>query len=373
VRALQAVWVFFIGLLFIPGAVAQTPAPDTRPGVAPDIRADETNLKLQRGNYVVVPIPISNPTLGTGLIAGGAYFYPQTDEQRIAQPASVTAAAAMYTTNDSRAAAIVQQNYLKENRWRFTGALGAADLRLSLPTPEGYVGPRSVDWQVEGQFLFARLARRVVRDWYAGAFTRIIDADQRIDLVDTYDPGFDTSLSVRSAGIGISLELDSRDLPLNSYSGQHLILNALFNEEAIGSDSTYQSYSASFRSYHILREGLVLAADLQACKRGRNAPLWDACTVGLRGFSVTDYLGKTSSSAQLELRWRFRKRLGLVGFGGAGYVDDSFGGLQDQEVIPSYGAGIRFMVLEEKRINMRLDYARSNDDDAIYFSVGEAF
>ena len=29
---------------------------DTRPGMAPDIREDETKLKLQKGNFVVVPI-----------------------------------------------------------------------------------------------------------------------------------------------------------------------------------------------------------------------------------------------------------------------------------------------------------------------------
>lgn len=369
----QTVAILWIGLLFAQVAAAQTPSTDTRPGIAPDIRHDDSNLKYQRGNYVVVPIPISNPTLDTGLIAGGAYFYPQSDAQRNAQPASVTAAAAMYTTNDSRALAIVQQNYWSGNRWRFTGALGAADLRLSLLSPEDSAGQGSVDWNIDGQFLFARLARRLVGNWYAGAFARIIDADQRIDLVDTPVSGFDTSLAVRSVGVGMSLEFDTRDMPLNSYSGRHLKLDALFNDESIGSDSTYQSYNASFRSYHRLREGLVLAGDLQTCKRGGNAPLWDACTIRLRGFSATDYLGKVSSSAQLELRWRVGKRLGFAGFAGAGYTGDSFNGIREHEAIPSYGVGLRFMVLEEKRINLRLDYARSTDSDAIHVSVGEAF
>jgi hypothetical protein len=31
------------------------------------------------------------------------------------------------------------------------------------------------------------------------------------------------------------------------------------------------------------------------------------------------------------------------------------------------------MVLAAKRINLRLDYARSTDSDAIHVSVGEAF
>lgn len=73
-------------------ALAQESRTDTRPGIAPDIREDDTKLKLQRGDFVIVPIPISNQTLGTGLVAGAAYFYAQTDAQKKLQPASVTAA-----------------------------------------------------------------------------------------------------------------------------------------------------------------------------------------------------------------------------------------------------------------------------------------
>ena len=67
-------------------AYAQEDTTDTRPGIAPDIRDDDTRLKVQRGNFVVVPIPISDPTLGDGLIAGAAYFYPQTEEEKSSRP-----------------------------------------------------------------------------------------------------------------------------------------------------------------------------------------------------------------------------------------------------------------------------------------------
>jgi outer membrane translocation and assembly module TamA len=93
----------------------------------------------------------------------------------------------------------------------------------------------------------------------------------------------------------------------------------------------------------------------------------------LRGFSATDYLGRVSASAQLEARWQMSRRWGLVGFAGSGYVGDAFSGVRDHEPIASYGGGLRFMVLPAKRINIRLDLARSDDSDAIHFSVGEAF
>jgi hypothetical protein len=363
-----------VGLLVlqISLAIAQETATDTRPGIAPDIRDDETNLKLQRGNFVVVPIPISNPTLDTGLVVGAAYFYGQTEEQKKLQPASVTATAAMYTSNDSKAFAVVQQNYWNDNKWRFTGAVGAADLRLSILASDGSFSGANLDWRINGEFVFAKIARKITGKWYGGLFTRMIDADQSIETGPSATE-FDTTSDVRSVGLGALLEYDSRDMPLNSYSGRHLTASALFNDEAIGSNSTYQSYSVAYRSYHRLSDSVVLAWELQGCKRGGKAPLWDACTLKLRGFSATDYLGKVSTSGQVEARWKLSKRWGLVGFGGAGYIANSFNGLRDREAIPSYGVGVRFMVLAAKRINIRLDFARSTDSDAVHLSVGEAF
>jgi len=332
---------------------------------------------LQRGDFVVVPIPISNPTLGDGLVAGAAYFYPQTAEEKKLQPASVTAAAGMYTSNDSKALALLQQNYWRDGKWRFTGALGAADLRLGLLAPDQTSSGQSIDWRIEGSFLYAKLARKLRGDWYGGVLTRMIDAKQSLELPvtesDLENEALDTGSDIRAMGLGVYFEYDTRDMPSNSYSGRHLKVDALFNDEAIGSDSTYQSYSAAFRSYHNLGDSVVLAWELQGCHRGGGTPLWDACVIKLRGFSATDYLGKVSGSGQVEARWRLNKRWGLVGFAGTGYVGKSFSGIRDNETIPSYGAGIRFMVLQAKRINLRIDYARSTGSDAIHISVGEAF
>ena len=363
-----------VGLLTIsPAVLAQTDesVTDTRPSVAPDIRDDESRLKMQKGNFVVVPIPISNPTLDSGLVLGAAYFYPQTAEQKQAQPASVTGGAAMYTANDSRAAALVQQNYWRNDRWRFTGAVGAADLRLSLIAPDEDSGTASVDWRISGKFFLARLSRRISGDWYGGFYARSVDANQGLSFGGE-TPDFDTG-DVRSAGLGMTVEHDSRDLPINTYTGRYLKIDALFNDEAVGSNDTYQSYDVSFRSYHEMTDSIVLAWEALGCLREGTVPLWDSCRIKLRGFSATDYLGLASWSAQAELRWRMSKRWGLVAFTGAGEVANSFSGFRDREAIPSYGAGVRFSVLPAQRINLRLDYAKSRDSDAIHFSVGEAF
>ena len=353
-------------------AIAQNDKKDTRPGIAPDIRDDDMKLKAQKGNLVVVPIPISNPTLNEGLVVGGAYFYPQTEEEKKLEPASLTGAGGMYTSNDSRAFALVQQNYWGKGNWRFTGAVGGADLRLSLLAPDDTTSGQSVDWRINGTFFFAKIARKINGNWYGGLLTRMVDANQSIEIP-TVESDFDTGTGIRSMGLGAYVEFDSRDNPFNSTAGRHFKFDALFNDEAIGSDATYQSYSAAYRSYHRLTNSVVLAWEVQGCQRAGTAPLWDACTVKLRGFSATDYLGQVSASGQAEARWQLSKRWGAVGFAGAGYIGSSFNEIREREAIPSYGVGLRFSVLPAKGINLRLDYARSEDSEAIHVSVGEAF
>ncbi len=162
-------------------------------------------------------------------------------------------------------------------------------------------------------------------------------------------------------------------MPFNSYSGRHLELEVLFNDKSLGSDDTYESYKAKYRSYHRLNPSVVLAWELQGCAISGKAPLWDACRVNLRGYPVTEYLGESTASGQAEARWQFHPRWGAVAFAGTGKVTESCGGLLEDEMVPSYGVGLRFMVLSDHRINVRLDYARSDDNDGVYLSVGESF
>jgi len=354
-----------------------TVATDLPVEAVPDPDEEETKFKLLKKmpkNLLLVPIPTSSPTFGTGLILGGAYFYSQTEEQKKTQPASFTGAAAGYTSNDSWAAGVMQQNYWKEDTWRFTGVAAYLDLKLALIPPDSENSDeKSVDWLVNGSFFQGRISRKLWGNWYLGLSARYLDITQAIEL-DVEEDGVNIESNIRAPGVGIHFDFDSRDMPSNAYQGRYLELKAIASHQSDSEADSYQSYHARFRSYHPLHDSLVLAWEINGCTRGGQVPLWDTCRLGLRGFPATDYLGKKSVYAQAELRWRFYKRWGVVGFAGAGRMNDSLGGHGEDETIPSYGLGIRFMVLESQRINVRVDYARSDKgNEAWYLSVTEAF
>jgi hypothetical protein len=317
---------------------------------------------------------MSSPTFGTGLILGGAYFYPQTESQKETQPASYTGAAGGYTSSESWFGGVMQQNYWKEDKWRFTGVAAYMDLKLELlPPPSELDDEQSTNWLLNGTFLQARLSRNLWSNWYLGLTVRYLDMTQTIGQ-QIEDIEFNLTSTIKSPGVGLNLDYDTRDMPMNTYGGRYFEFKAMQSDQSGSDAGNYQSYYARFRSYHSLLDKLVLAWEINGCSKDGQIPLWDTCRLGLRGFPGTNYLSKQSLYAQAEMRWRFHKRWGMVAFAGAGRVYDSFGNIGEDNTIPSYGVGVRFMVLESQRVNIRVDYARSdNGNDAWYLSVTEAF
>ena len=341
-------------------------------GITPDISNAPLPASLRNGNFVAVPIPFSNPTLQNGLVGVAAYFYPQTEAQRASQPPSVSGVGAMYTNNESWGVALGHSAYWDEDRWRFAGVVGHADVELPLLVAGISSGQLEIDWLLRGTLVYGSLSRRVGSDWYVGLIAQYLDIEQEFS-VDFVTPDFVLGNTTRSAALGPTLSYDTRDVPANAYTGRYFKATAVVNSEALGSDLDYESYSLAYRSYHQVLPSVVVAWEAVGCMKSDDAPLWDACRIGLRGFASTDYMGKSSLRAQAELRWKWSKRWGAAVFGGAGQITESLAGSKDYDIIPSYGAGLHFTVQPEQRIVMRLDYARSSGSDAWYLAVGQAF
>ena len=275
----------------------------------PDVRKEK--LKFGSGNIVAVPIPISNPTFGTGLVAVGAYYYGQTEAQKKVQPASFTGGSGVYTDNKSYAIGAVHQQYWNEDRWRLTASGGYADFKLFLSDPVPG-NEEDLDWLVSGYFAQLSLSRRIAdTSWFLGATARYLDINQSIQSLEDL-PGFNVGSEVSSPSLGASVLFDTRDNPTNAYNGLRVDGQALFSSSAGRDNSNYQAYYARFRSYHELDAPIVIAWDINGCVKSGSVPLWDTCRVGLRGFPATRYLGKSSLSAQVEARWNFHKCWGMV-------------------------------------------------------------
>ena len=106
-----------------------------------------------------------------------------------------------------------------------------------------------------------------------------------------------------------------------------------------------------------------------------HATLWMAAVVGC---AMGKYRGRHLVTGQAEFRWAFYRHLGAVAFAGVGTVwggeSQSEEDVFERSLLPRVGAGLRFTLSTDKRINARIDYAFGvNGNDALYLGIAEAF
>ena len=148
------------------------------PEWTPDLRKEKTKLKAQKGDFIAVPIPVADPTIGTGLVTTAAYYYGQTAKEKTSQPASLTQAVAAYTNNDSYAYGLIQNNYWQQDTWRFVGTAAYVGLKLTLIDSQYSEDGSQLDWNIKGTLFKSDLLRRVGDNWYVGGQVRLINNKQ---------------------------------------------------------------------------------------------------------------------------------------------------------------------------------------------------
>jgi outer membrane translocation and assembly module TamA len=96
----------------------------------------------------------------------------------------------------------------------------------------------------------------------------------------------------------------------------------------------------------------------------------------MRGYYLGRYRDKHLLAGQVEYRmlpFSFAKRWGASLFFAAGEVFNCNNNFQFKNLLPTGGAGLRFLLFPEKDIYTRIDYALTREGSGFYFFIGEAF
>ena len=163
--------------------------------------------------------------------------------------------------------------------------------------------------------------------------------------------------------------------------------NGIFSELAflnysgeIGSDYDLTSFLFDNRFYIPVRKNNVLAFQLQGQFTQGNPPFNLLSLMGgeslMRGYYLGRYRDKHLLAGQVEYRmlpFSFAKRWGASLFFAAGEVFNSDNNFQFKNLLPTGGAGLRFLLFPEKDIYTRVDFALTREGSGFYFFIGEAF
>ncbi len=351
------------------------------PGTVTDPEAaEEEGKRPPSAEWVIAPIPFSNPTIGTGLVLGVGYIFPM-DESDPLSPPSTVGLGGLYSNNGSKAAGVGARTYFNEDRFRVAGGLGAYDVKYDFFGIGNEAGDRgfSVPIRQRGAGLQLEYLQLWRDDTYFGARYTFTEARVSLDveLPDWWPDILPDELRSTTGAIGVLAERDTRDSTFYPTDGILLETGVDFYGSIWGSDFTYQAYEAAYNSYRSLDEETVLASRVYARQVGGDVPFYGLSLFGkqgdLRGYTAGQYRDNLMLALQTEYRRHVKGPWGYVVFLGVGEVAPRLAALNFQDLLPSAGVGLRYTLAEENHVNMRVDVAYGKEGGAVHFGAGEAF
>ena len=345
----------------------------------PDTPPRKKEGKEKRGSFVVAPIPISSPAVGSGVVPVVAYIFPLSKTDKVSPP-SVIGAAGFFTNNDSRGFAVGGQFYFKQNTYKMTAGFGRGNLNYDLYGSGKFSGLK-LPLKQTGQAFSGEFLRRVGWGFFLGP--RFSTGSSTITLRpsggNTPPPPPDLGLDTTLTAIGVTV---TRDTSLNRFyptSGSYFKFTSDFFSQSLGSKYSFQSYVTTYAKYWGISKSQVLAYDAYFCATGGAPPFYGNCIYGasnqLRGYVAGKYFDRYMVTTQLEYRLAWPWRFGFVAFGGVGAAIPGEDQLlfRNNSFLPAGGGGLRFQLSKQYHVNLRADVAGGKDGRTFTLGVGEAF
>ncbi len=344
---------------------------------------DMSKWLLKKKGFLPVPIIITEPAVGYG---GGlaAVFFGQSMEEAATQakasghrtPPDIYVLAAARTENGTQFAGGGAMLSFQDDRWRYRGFVGSADLKLDF-----YGGGAILDkdykigYALDGWFSSQQVL------YHLGQSDNFLSARWLyMDLSSAFDSGRPQPLlpgaafAMRNSGLGVAFEHDSRDNIFTPTRGFLAAADTLFYAPAWGGDTRFQTYRAHAFGYTPLGDSLVFGGRLDARAARGDAPFYMLPFLDMRGMPAARYQDRNAALAEVEARWNFTPRWELVGFIGAGRAWGNKQDFDTAESKVSKGAGFRYQIARLLGLWTGMDYAWGPDGErAFYVQVGNAW
>lgn len=333
------------------------------------------------GAFVVAPLPISSPAIGSGIVPVLGYIFPISSKDKISPPSTI-GVAGLVTDNGSRGFVVGGQLFLKEDRYEITAGFAHGNINYNI---YGNGGEEVVKLPLQqtGEAFFGEFLRRIGWKFFVGP--RFITGNSFITVLPNSDINFpippEVGLHTNLRSIGARVTRDTRPNHFYPVGGTFFTFTSDFFSQAIGSKYTFQSYKTEFDKYWSVSKNQVIAYDAHFCATGGEPPFYGNCIYGtsnqLRGYVAGRYFTRYALTTQAEYRLVLPKRFGLVVFGGLGGTIPAGSQLlqrvQNGHFLPSGGGGLRFELSKKYHVNLRADIAQGRDGHTFGMGVGEAF
>ena len=324
--------------------------------------------------FLPVPIPISNPTVGTGLAIAGIYLHSRKEGDPEG-PTSTSGVAGLYTDSDSWAVAGFHDGFYRNDQVRFRGLAGYGEFNVDFYGigNDSPLRNNPVKLASQGFILKPRLLFRIpAENWYLGGEYSYLTLNNAFDASSLL-PGLpEIEDQTQTAGLGLVGVYDTRDNNIWPAKGTWFEGTATAYGEYAGGDFNYRKVILKFAQYFALLESVTFVYRLDGQFIDGDAPFYDLSRIRLRGYSGLQFLDEKALTAQAEIRWNFYERWTVLGFGGGGRVAESVSDLGSAQTNYAAGGGIRYMIDEKRKLNLGVDIAYVDGAEAaVYIQVGD--
>jgi hypothetical protein len=345
-------------------AVAQDSSQDDNKNEASSAQNEDED---RFGNFLALPIFITEPAIGEGLGLGLVYFHKTEKDstsplstpssigktgQKQKPPPTATGVFGFYTSNQTQGFGLGHAGTYLDDRLRV----------VDLP----------FNFSLDGDLVYANFKRRLgTSNVFLGMSMMNLDADVDF-LIDPNNPPPRSLLdfSFRNFGLAGSAIFDTRDDSMMPGQGKLYDLTVWRYDDAIGSDFDYWSARFKANSFHQLGDRWHLGLRLDISTVEGDPPFFAIPYISIRGIPALRYQAKTAGVVEVEGRYNISPRWAAIAFAGGGFTNSEDPTLDTLDDIHAFGAGLRFQAIREQNVWVGLDIAKGPEEYAWYIQVG---
>lgn len=330
--------------------------------------AQEDVNSTKESPWLLMPLISSSPKLGTSIGAMAGYLYKFDEDS----PTSTFSVMGNYSSSDSVVMGVFTKTYFDHNQQRLVAGFIRGEVNNEYNDFLGIGAPSKTTDDFHA--LFTRYSYRFFDNVFIGGQ---FVATNYIIVGDSFSQPILDFLGLngfKSNGLGLTAEYDSRDNINSPHEGSFINLSNIVYREALGGDENFEVYDFRSRHYFEQLEELVLALRLDG-KWTSSAPAGAYSSVDLRGYTKGQYLAPNSTSFEVEERLDIAYGIGATLFTGVSCLYDGLGDCSDTEnLFPSIGGGLNYMIKKEEKMIVRLEGALGKGDTyGVYLQFGRAF
>ena len=328
-------------------------------------RVSKRDSTAAKKKIIPIVVPITEPAVGYGLVAGLMYFLPKEDSKL---QSDMIVGAAGLTTNGTWFGGGGYLGFWKDDKLRYTGFTGYGQVTMDY---YGFGQDNPVQFN-QNVFLFLQQMNFRIgdSDFFLGGkyqLSKIIIDQKNLDDVNTDD------FSLLNSGISLIAEFDNLNNFLSPTKGTIVHLSYDQNLKILGSNRDWGTLNFFSHFFYPVNAYWIPSLRLASQLSAGNPPFYALPYVELRGVPALRYQGKLTMIAETEQLIDFTKRWGAVAFTGIGAAFKSLDNLKNDNIVWNVGVGARYLASESLGVKIGADIARGPEEYAFYISIGSAW